>query len=371
MRSVLVLVMLVLSACAARSTDADVDVEADEATATSEQRATSTPPVPWSVSRHIWPSTGAADDALLEKDLGLIAGLGARFVRADVWWYVIEPERGRIDAAALASYSRALDEARRHGLEVLVVLSNAPAWARALYEHGDRQAFYDAFRDYSSAVARMAGARVRNYQLWNEPNHALDFVDGDGDLQLFARGKAGVRAGLTSIGLASHRFTTMLNVLVDGHDSPIGPSWTSDVRFYMDHGAAASIDVIGIDHYPGTWSFGDWGGNILDRLGDLGRTYAKAVAVLETGFSTTPCTLPFNSEGQQARWIGEQLPRMRSKARALERSGVHVAMFNWFKIEDRDTHDCFDPEDHFGVVRSDRTKKPAYDALRKEIGSPP
>lgn len=363
MRMLFVVLSFVLVACALPGAEPD----ADEPSATSEQRATSTAAVPWSVSRHIWPSTGAADDALLATDLRLIAGLGAKVVRADVWWYVVAPERGRIDTVALASYSRAIDEAKKHGLEVLVVLSNAPAWARALYDHGDRRAFYDAFESYSVAVAKMAGARVRQYQLWNEPNHALDIVDGEGDIQLFARGKKGVRAGLDAIGLAGHGFTTMLNVLVDGHDSPVGPSWTSDVRFYLDHGAAASIDVIGIDHYPGTWSFGDWGGNVLDRLGDLGKRYAKAVAVLETGYSTTPCTLPFNTEAQQARWIGEQIPRMNAKARALERRGVHVALFNWFKIEDRDTRDCFDPENHFGVVRSDRTTKPGYDALRTQI----
>jgi hypothetical protein len=328
-----------------------------------EENVSSTAPLartstPWSVSRHVWPSA----DADLARDLDLVAELGARYVRTDVWWYSVEPERGKYDRAALDAYSRFFDEAKKRGLEVLVVLSNAPAWARALYERGAREAFFAAFGRYAFEVAKLAGSRVQNYQLWNEPNHVIDFVDGEGDIQLFVRGRAGIDAAVPGR-------TTMINLLVDGHDLPIGPSWMTDVDFYLQHGAGRAIDVIGIDHYPGTWAYGDWGGNILDRLGALGRRYGKAVAVLETGLSTTPCTMPWNSEAQQAKWIGAELGSIRTKTRALEASGVRVAMLNWFKLEDRETSDCFDPEDHFGVVRSDRSKKPGFDALRRAIAS--
>jgi hypothetical protein len=242
-----------------------------------EENVSSTAPLartstPWSVSRHVWPSA----DADLARDLDLVAELGARYVRTDVWWYSVEPERGKYDRAALDAYSRFFDEAKKRGLEVLVVLSNAPAWARALYERGAREAFFAAFGRYAFEVAKLAGSRVQNYQLWNEPNHVIDFVDGEGDIQLFVRGRAGIDAAVPGR-------TTMINLLVDGHDLPIGPSWMTDVDFYLQHGAGRAIDVIGIDHYPGTWAYGDWGGNILDRLGALGRRYGKAVAVLETG----------------------------------------------------------------------------------------
>lgn len=332
------------------------------------EASTTSRPIPWSVSRHVWPSSGPGDDALLAKDLDLVAELGARLVRTDLWWYAIEPERGRFDAAALASYSRTLDEARARGLEVLVILSGAPGWARKLWETGSRDAFVEEFQRYATEVARMAGTRVRYYQLWNEPNHVIDFVDGEGDVRLFRAGRAGITAGLAAAGRPNHRTTTILNVLVDGHDSPVGPSWMTDVDFYMER-AKDAIDVIGIDHYPGTWSVGDWGGNVLDRLGALGRRWGKAVAVLETGLSTTPCTMPWNTEAAQAAWVREQLPRIRAKARALEQSGVRFELVNWFKLEDRETSDCFDPEDHFGVVRTDRSKKPAFDALREQIAS--
>jgi hypothetical protein len=322
--------------------------------------------VPWSVSRHVWPAKTPADEALLARDLNLIAEVGARFVRADAWWYAIEPERGVIDANALASYGAFFAACRARGLEALIVLSNAPAWARELYERGERTAFFDAFERYAAEVAKVAGSQARYYQLWNEPNHVLDFVDGEGDVTLFARGRAGIHRGLGLAGVPNHRFTTMLNVLVDGHDLPFGPSWQTDVDFYLER-AASSIDVIGIDHYPGTWSVGSFGGNIIDRLAALGRRWKKAVAVLEIGLATPRCTMPWNDEDAQARWINSELPLLRAKTRAAIASGVRVEMLNWFRLDDRNTGECFDPENHFGLVHTDRTKKPAFDALRHQI----
>lgn len=346
-----------IGACTAPSGEVE-----EEASSSAEITRGSTP---WSVSRHVWPGP----DANLGRDLDLVAELGARYVRTDVWWYSIEPERGRYDANALASYSRFFDDAKRRGLEVLVVLSNAPEWAKSLYERGAKKEFFAAFGAYATEVAKLAGARVRYYQLWNEPNHVTDFVDGDGDVQLFQRGRAGIAAGLRAAGVPNHETKTMINLLVDGHDAPIGPSWMGDVDFYMQRGGASAVDVIGIDHYPGTWAIGDWGGNILDRLGVLGRRYGKEVAVLETGLSTTPCTMPWNTEDAQAKWIGEQLGRIRTKTRALEASGVKMTMLNWFKLEDRETTDCFDPEDHFGVVSTDRSKKAGFGALKRAIAT--
>lgn len=352
-----VLASTCIGACGAPSV-----AEEEEISSAAEIARASTP---WSVSRHVWPS----QDQALGRDLDLIAELGARYVRTDVWWYSIEPERGRYDVDALVSYSRFFDEAKKRGLQVLVVLSNAPRWAKELYERGGKDEFFAAFGAYAAEVAQLAGPRVRYYQLWNEPNHVTDFVDGDGDIQLFKRGRAGIDAGLRAAGIPNHDTTTMINLLVDGHDAPIGPSWMSDVDFYMQRGAASAVDVIGIDHYPGTWAIGDWGGNILDRLGTLGRRHGKAVAVLETGLSTTPCTMPWNTEDAQAKWIDEQLGRIRTKTRALEASGVKVTMLNWFKLEDRETTDCLDLEDHFGVVRSDRSKKPGFGALKRAIAA--
>ena len=325
--------------------------------------------VPWAVSRHVWPPRighPETSESLLEEDLDLIASLGARYVRTDLWWYVIEPQMGAFNQPALDFYRRLVDKAAARGLGTIVILSNAPQWAKDVYGR-DRGQFYQHFRSYAAMVAQTVGDQVTYYQLWNEPNHVSDFVDGDGDVQLFISGREGIREGLALIGEEDRAIETAINLLVDGHDGAF--SWMNDVAYYMDKGAADAVDIIAIDHYPGTWSIGDWGGNILDRLFGLGETYGKAVAVFETGYATASCLPPFfNSEGGQAAWVRQQLPRLRGKlADPAVTRGVPFALVNWFRLDDRDSGDCVDPEDNFGVVHTDRSPKQAFSALRGEI----
>ena len=308
--------------------------------------------VPWSVSRHVFP--GDAPD-VLARDLALAAELGATYVRTDLWWYAVEPGPGQFDTAALALYSDYVDLAAAHGLSVIAILSNPPGWALQLYNTGKRADFAAAFGVYSERVAATLGDRVHDYQLWNEPNNVADVPDGAMDIQLFRAGRDGIARGAPGVPVR-----TAINVLVDGHDGPVA-HWEDDIRGYLD-GAADAIDTIAIDHYPGTWSVGDWGGNILDRLFALGAERTKAVAIYETGYATAPCSLPLHDEAAQLAWIGEQLPRLRDKL-----SLGRLEVVNWFKLDDRNSGNCFDPEDNFGVVRTDRTKKPAFEALRAEI----
>ena len=70
--------------------------------------------VPWAVSRHAWPpriGDPQTGELLLEEDLDLIASLGARYVRTDLWWYVIEPQMGVFDHSALDFYRRMIEKA--------------------------------------------------------------------------------------------------------------------------------------------------------------------------------------------------------------------------------------------------------------------
>ncbi|MGE0547660.1 MAG: family 1 glycosylhydrolase [Kofleriaceae bacterium] len=324
--------------------------------------------IPFSVSRHVWPpgAHGSDSQELLQKDLKLIAELGAKYVRTDVWWYVIEPSRGSYNEAALDYYRWFVEEAGRNGLGVVAILSGAPEWANDLYKQNRREEFTKAFGGYSEKVSAKIGDLITYWQLWNEPNNFLDLPNGETDIKLFREGKAGVDRGRAAIG-AQQPYRTAVNVLVDGHDG-YWYDWEGDIRYYMNNGARDVIDIISIDHYPGTWSVGDWGGNIVDRLFDLGKEQGKSVAIFELGYSTTRCTLPLNTEDGQVRWVKEQMPRLRSKLYSPGvTKGVKFELVNWFKIEDRNSHNCFDIEDNFGVVRTDRSKKPAFETLRAEI----
>ncbi len=325
--------------------------------------------VPFSFSRHTWPTD---DMDLVRRDFELIAELGAKFVRTDIWWYAIEPTRGYYDEAALDYYRWYIEEAGRHGLGVVTILARAPDWVvdvdwASVLSRIDPIAFSRAFGAYADKVATKVGDLVTYWQIWNEPNHIIDDPNHKTDVQVMIEGRAGIERGRTANG-TTRPFRTAINVLVDWHDSALTGHWEDDLRFYLNNGARKAVDIIAIDHYPGTWSIGDWGGNILERLFALGYEQDKAVAVFELGFTTSHCLFPSNTERAQANWIGDQLPRMLAKAFDPDvNRGAKLELVNWYELDDRDTSDCLNPEDRFGIVRSDRSKKPGFEQLQSEI----
>jgi hypothetical protein len=321
--------------------------------------------VPWSISRHI---LSFNERRQIERDLNIAADLGVKYVRTDFWWYEVEPSEGRYSAFALDYYRWYVEAAEARGLGVVVILSGAPLWAKGLYERGERERFVRRFEGYAAQVAATVGDKVRYYQLWNEPNHFIDFSDGATDAALFLRGRRGLASRDPDL-------RTIINLLVDGHDGALCPNWMCDADDYIARGAGPAIDVIAIDHYPGTWTQGDWGGNIVDRLYQVGKKHGKAVGIMEIGYSTSWCAPRFNSEAGQVDWVKGQLAPIRAKIQdPAVNLGVRMEMINWFKLQDPDSSydNClFDPiwmtEAHFGIVRTNRSQKPAFGALKQEI----
>jgi hypothetical protein len=325
--------------------------------------------VPWSVTRHIWPPGVEGDSqALFQQDADLIAGLGAKAIRSDVWWYVIEPQPGVYNEAALAYYRWVVTEAKARGLDMILILSNPPKWANNMLDEGKVAAVADSFAKYSARVADTVGlGDVIYYQLWNEPNH-IEHTPFDTDIALINAARRGLTEGLTRAGFGDLPIRTVVNVMIDGHDLGVGPNWQSDLEYLMDHGARDAVDIVAIDHYPGTFDPRGWDFNFLDRLFDTGEKYGKAVSIQETGYSTARCVPPFHTEAGQADWVRGELPKIRAKVNALSANhDVKFEIANFFRLDDRQSSNCFNVEDFFGVVRKDRSLKPAYQALKEEI----
>jgi len=111
---------------------------------------------------------------------------------AHVSWPQLEPEKGKWEWERLDNY---LDRAEAHGVEVLLPLGLTPTWASARPK--EKSAYNDAgvdrntgwaaeprdFGDWDNYVRTVAihcGNRVRQYEVWNEPN-AVPFFSGTVD----------------------------------------------------------------------------------------------------------------------------------------------------------------------------------------------
>ncbi len=104
--------------------------------------------------------------------LGWMAADGFRWVRLRLPWNEIEPERGRYRWEVVET---ALAACRQHGLQPVLLLDGAPAWAVKPEDADNPLAPPHDVRDFgrfAETVAAKYGALVAIYQIWDEPNIA-------------------------------------------------------------------------------------------------------------------------------------------------------------------------------------------------------
>jgi beta-glucosidase len=103
------------------------------------------------------------------EDFALIAALGFRHYRLSIEWSRVEPERGRIDEAALDLYRRICDAASAAGLTPWVNLFHFthPRWFAAAGGFLEPANHADFLR-YVERVGRALAPRVRHWHVQNE-----------------------------------------------------------------------------------------------------------------------------------------------------------------------------------------------------------
>ena len=279
-----------------------------------------------------------------------VLDLGGVGVRTDIFWFDVEPKRNIWDARKVDFYAGYFDHAVADGLDPMAILSGAPDWALDLYKE-DKAAFWSEYEEYIREVVTLVGAKTTRYQLWNEANGILDPIDAGDDWELFARAGAILRAQDPGSILFINAYANWLG-------------WEEAVTDWVTK-AGTFIDVIGVDHYPGTWSLGPFTNwwpvdRLLERIQTPGDVwYGKQGAVLETGFSTWAPDLA--DELDQVAWIDQSLPALRERVK----SGP-IVLGAFYQLIDANTAE-WGHEAHFGILKSDLTPKPGYENLKQQI----
>jgi len=131
------------------------------------------------------------------------------------------------------------------------------------------------------------------------------------------------------------------------------------------------FDVIGVDHFPGTWTgfdFTDWGPveTLARRINDPSDLwYGKQGALMETGYSSWGALVV--DEGRQAEWIVASLTALRqSVSRHNSTHENKLILGNYYQLIDFDGIEI-PQEAHFGILRSDLSRKEGYSTLRQVL----
>ena len=308
---------------------------------------------PWFFSIHSFEVD--ADMAIAEQAFQEVIALGGDGIRTDIMWYEIEPEQGVTNTDYFTFYQEYFRRAAELGLKPLVIFSNPPEWAIDLYIDGERELFWTLLESYVRLSTLMVRDHTNYYQLWNEPNHIIDPIAEEDDGELIER-----------IGRVVRELDPDAVLMVNAMTNV--PQWEDSVTRWVQR-AGDYIDIIGVDHYPGTWAgfdFTDWAPvEILSRrINDSSDPwYGKYGAVMETGFSSWAPLVA--DETRQATWINESLAVLKRIIYEQNLTQRYTILFgNYYQLIDVDTNGV-GQEAHFGILRSDFSHKEGYTSLRQ------
>lgn len=319
-----------------------------------------------------------ASDDELNRALDDVVSLYASWIRVDLSWNALEPREGVTDWAGT---DRLMDAAAARGIEVLGVIGYTPAWAREpSCDSGFNcpPASTAAFASFAGRVAeRYRDRGLRTFEVWNEPNLPL----------FWASPNPAVYRDLLVTTAASIRAASPASRILFGGLSNHNPQpgTIEPAAFLAAVCAAGPCPVNGVAFHPYTtprlasdvsapvtgWARMTLSGSqpsLHQVMTDAGLTDAR-IWITEYGAPTggngreavsaaDPGSNPVDhvSEAVQAQIV----------ASGIEQSYLQRDLVGGFFVYTwRDLDYYHDREDHFGLVRLDGSRKPAFDAFRR------
>jgi polysaccharide biosynthesis protein PslG len=300
--------------------------------------------------------------AELERDFDAVGSSGARWIRMDVNWDIVQ--RDGPSSYNWAPFDRMVDAAGARGLHVLVTVLYTPAWARAPGGGANSPpASIANYAEFARATAvRYASRGVHAYEIWNEPNNSSFWAP---------RADPARYADMLQAASASIRSVDPQAVIVTGGMSPATDDSrnVAPVTFLKQlyaAGVGKSFDAVGQHPYcwpamPGeaqgwsAWYQMDGAATSLRSVMTANGDAGKQIWATEFGAPTGGPSGSFVGEDAQAQMV--------TRAYKLFDSYKWAGPLFWYAARDLGTSGDT-RENFFGLLRNDFTPKPAYAAFR-------
>ncbi|MCS6842847.1 MAG: hypothetical protein NZ528_00760 [Caldilineales bacterium] len=313
---------------------------------------------------------------------------GFRWLRQEFPWEDIEihgkgdfeDRRHEPYRSAWEKYDHIVALAEQYDMELIVRLSNPPAWSRAAGNAAGPYAPPDNledFGDFVAAVVERYKGRVRYYQIWNEPNIYPEWgeatIDPEGYVALLKVGAERARAADPNVVIISGALASTIDldgIHVPGHNF-------NDLTFLQrmyDAGAAPYFDVLAMQGY------GLWSGptdrrmhprvinfsrprfvrDVMVRNGDGG----KAIWISEMNWNAVPDEIPDKRYGQVT--LEQQAEYLVMAYERLQREWPWLGVANvWYLKRATDVWEQNgQPEAYFRLLTPDFQPLPVYRAMQ-------
>ncbi len=309
-----------------------------------------------------------------DRLLKMVGDLGVRWVRQPVQWFALEPTPGQYDFGSL---DLLLNDLKVQGVNVLLTVSGSPRWATVVGDNGGPRDPAD-FARFMSALATKFAGRVGAYEIWNEPNLALEWgprVDPNAYVEMLKAVAPAVRAadphaiivaaalGPTGyndpkIGIDDVRYLEQLEAYQNGVYH-----YMADVQGSHPYGYRSAPDMLP----PEKANTGEYTGHpsfyfrrieqqrlAMIRAGDGG----KAMWITEFGWGSGNFPEFSDVSGEtRAQWISQAVQQTRARYPWV--GAMFVWNLNW---------SVFSPSDvswgYFSLINPDYSPRPAYNAVK-------
>ncbi|WP_309224791.1 cellulase family glycosylhydrolase [Mycolicibacterium sp. CBMA 234] len=279
-------------------------------------------------------------DADADRELDAVARTRASWMRVLIDWSRVEPVKGQYNWHYVDHW---VNGSTARGLKVLGLIAYSPTWARTRGSYFSAPPLNPAdYADFVTAVVQRYGDRIKDWEIWNEPNLPLFFG--------FTTNRAAVYTGLLKAAYPAIKAIQPDSTVVAaglsraaGDDAP-----TKFLAGMYANGARKFFDATAMHPYVfpgGIAEDGDNGWSDLVRVHDLMTVNGdgdKKVWMTELGASTCAPQAQGVSQDEQARQILQVL--------------AGVAGTGWsgpafiFAVRDTDTAKRDDLVSNFGAL---------------------
>ena len=301
--------------------------------------------------------TWATSTSDQDRTAAALKDVGASWVRLNANWADAEPTKGQYDSWWLAHYDRAIDLARASGARIVLMSYQSPAWASGSTNRETPPKNPADFAHYMGFLASRYKGKVEAYEVWNEENIPRFWSTGPDPAAYVAL----LKPAYVAIKQADTAAKVVFGGLSLNDYAFVEGAYASGAKGYFDimsvHPYTCGRPPEAISREPDnrmtSWSFTAYR-EVRNSM--LARGDDKPIWFTEFGWSTTTQSCGV-SEATQADDL------IHSYRLIEEDPYVQVALWYNFRNNywnrDEDTIEA-----RYGLMRTDFSPKPAYNALK-------
>jgi hypothetical protein len=287
-----------------------------------------------------------------------ISDTGAGWVRIEFRWNEAEPSsKGSYDQNVIARYDQAIDTARAAGAKVLVFVNGSPRWASGSRTPMTKPQNPADYADFMRFVASRYAGKVSAWEVWNEENTSRFWSTGPSPSEYVSV----LKAAYPAVKSADPGAVVVFGGVSQNDYSFIEGAYAAGAKGYFD--------VMAVHPYPGpnppepVWTSNgritptSFTGFKEVRDSMLARGDDQPIWLTEFGWSTTTTESWGVTQAQQADYL--------TRAYRLLESYPYVTLAYWYNLRNNFWDNDADTwETQLGLMRTDFSHKPSYDAFK-------